>query len=243
MHFLILTSHSLAFGKGYVAWATRKMSETEYNALKRVIWPDAVFKSLYASSEYILKFDMQRMRSLLTRLISSMKPSFVKSENDNGGATIGERGKDGGKGSVVKAENSSTVRGPMFLPFRNATSGAKSKNSESGSQSSAAPADSYTATRSDRPSDRFTTSSRIKDLNSNNHLLTKTLLYTLSKSWKQAPVTPPRGTMIVEGPIEVIGSRGRCVVNVVGVYDMNRGRYVHIQVEVRHLERIFPAKA
>ena len=60
---------------------------------------------------------------------------------------------------------------------------------------------------------------------------------TLSKSWNPKKAEPPRGTFIVQGLVEVRGSKGRMLFDVQSCYDPRASKYVHVNAGVRGYKR------
>ncbi len=61
------------------------------------------------------------------------------------------------------------------------------------------------------------------------------LAKTLARSWKVVRTEPPRGSCMVSGLVEVVGTNGRCVMDVTAVYDPNLDRYLSVNSRIRIL--------
>jgi hypothetical protein len=57
----------------------------------------------------------------------------------------------------------------------------------------------------------------------------------LMKKHKQYTMSPPRGTFIVSGLIEIIGDRARMTLDVSAYYDPKQGKYVFLKAQLRNI--------
>lgn len=60
---------------------------------------------------------------------------------------------------------------------------------------------------------------------------------TLSKSWNPKKQEPPKGSFVVQGLVEVRGSRGRFLFDVQSAYDPKKAKYVSVNANVRGYKR------
>ena len=64
----------------------------------------------------------------------------------------------------------------------------------------------------------------------------RTFEQTVAKHWKQPRASAERGSLILSGLIEVVGSRGLCTLDVRAAYHLKESRWVAIGVGVRRIQ-------
>jgi hypothetical protein len=58
----------------------------------------------------------------------------------------------------------------------------------------------------------------------------------LANQWQPAAVPPPRGSVVVSGLVQVLGSKGSCVVDVAAAYHPAKSRWLGISMTVRRAQ-------
>jgi len=60
--------------------------------------------------------------------------------------------------------------------------------------------------------------------------------HTLAETWKSPREPMPRGSFIISGLVEIAGSRAKCTVDVVAVYDPQDSQWLNIGLAVRRIQ-------
>lgn len=67
--------------------------------------------------------------------------------------------------------------------------------------------------------------------------ITMAFYRTLTRTWRSASSPPARGTIVVEGRVELIGPRGYVVLSVLGVYDPKTSDWDRILIDLTHFQK------
>jgi len=59
---------------------------------------------------------------------------------------------------------------------------------------------------------------------------------TLNKYWAPKKLEPPRGSFVVQGMMEIRGSKGQILFDVQGCYDPKQGKYVMVSARKRNFK-------
>ncbi|KAF2146930.1 uncharacterized protein K452DRAFT_218712 [Aplosporella prunicola CBS 121167] len=222
----------IEIGDDYIALARREVDQVSYNRLKRALWPKAVASSAWASTQYLWRVQMNRIREwvglspktdpktdLLEKQLEAMAraqqlaASRSNSNNNNPGANPMPNNPASSERTVAAPTTKDNT--PSSAPS-SASSKANSSNPTTPAEKNAGLPD---FTPIPPPSIALTIFSA-----------------TLAKNWKPMALEAPRGTVIVSGLIEVQGAKARCTMDVVGAYDPVQDRYVVLRGGFRRVQ-------
>lgn len=201
----------LEFGDGFIAWSRQRIDPETQERLARILWPKAMIDSTWAVVKVLAGVNYRRAKQALgweEKDPFSPEERFRHAQqqsSERNQVRKAQMDPDGTPGSVVGTPGSADTQRP--------SSGDSSK----------------TPWLSQIPLP-LTTAMNDTDI----PLAKRIFRSTLSKQWNQKEGSvPPRGTFIVQGLIEVRGSRGRIQFDVLSCYDPKTGDYVVINCAVR----------
>ena len=212
----------LAFGDGYIAWARERIDGDTQFRLSRALWPKAAFESLWASTKVLAGINYRRAKQALG--LEEADP-FSPEERYRHAMDMMEKQsqarerKEVGKAQLEPEGNSSAVVGT---------------SSSSSPQASGTPSDLSKILPWQLQVPLPNTSSTAS---TDAPIFVLVFRAALSKQWNPKAVEPPRGTFVVQGLVEVRGSRGRVLLDVKSFYDPAQGKYVKVDANVRNFKR------
>ncbi|KAL8785585.1 MAG: hypothetical protein Q9195_008571 [Heterodermia aff. obscurata] len=209
----------LEIADDYIALTTRPVDAIEVSRLQESLWPLPVAVSLWSSYSTLWSLQLARAKGLL-------------------GIKSGEQ-----------APGAST---PKMLDFQKLTEGDEDETSQSNanfdegeettnSESTPPPAPPSQAMSAADISKMSTAEQRLyklglrgamQDLGAALHVFQHSLIRT----WKMPKVPPERGSIIISGLVELVGSKATCVIDVRAAYHPKENRWVGVGIGVRRMQ-------
>ncbi|KAL1311614.1 hypothetical protein AAFC00_001725 [Neodothiora populina] len=208
-------------GQDFIALSTQKLSPEQQHRVTRALWPSATFNGLYASSKVLFAFQYRRLKQALG-IESTPEPGspearmqhmlqMMQAQQEQGKLVPGKAKADTGSGASASA----------------ATSPSSSSSSASTTPESAAGKSVFPwLARAPTPATSTEMPLAMHIFNS-----------TLAKDWMPKKMEPPRGTFIVQGLIQVKGSRAVMTFDVQGFYEPKSSKFVTVNATPRMLKR------
>lgn len=196
-------------GDDFIALSTQRLSPEQQHRVSRAIWPAAAFNSLYASSRVILAFQYRRLKQALG-FESTPTPGSPEARMQHMLQMI--QAQQQGKLAPGKTQPESGMPGAGSAPAT--PDAATSKSPFSWMSKPPMPSSSM-------------------EMPLAYHVFNN----TLAKSWLPKNKEPPRGTFVVQGLIQVRGSRAVMTFDVNAHYSPKESRFVVINATPRVLKR------
>ncbi|GAB1740885.1 hypothetical protein NU219Hw_g5961t1 [Hortaea werneckii] len=246
----------LEIGDGFIAWSQQKVSQEQQWRITRALWPTAALSSLWAAGKVLCGINFRRVKQALG--LEGSDP-FSPEERYRTAMQIMEKHQ--------RAQERKQLGNPRAsqTPDGGLPSGTATPGNLIGSASSAAEESSLAEPQSNDPQQQQNSSTKpdpnIKKLPYNfptlplpSTSLTKSTASTdlpiamhvfsasLNKAWNppansSQKAEPPRGSFVVQGLVEVRGSRGRILFDVQSCYDPRQNKYVVVNAAVRGFKR------
>lgn len=206
----------LEFGDGYIAWSRERIDPETQWRLTRALWPKATFDSLWAASKVLFGINYRRaMQALGWSEADPFSPeeryrhAMEMMEKQSQAKQMGKAQLDP-NGPAIRASSASSAQ-----PSRS--------NGDDGKR---------------LPWQIPVPMPDLASANSNDVPIAMLVFRgQLSKQWNPKKMEPPRGTFVVQGLVEIRGSRGRMLFDVRSCYDPKAGKYTNIDAGVRNFKR------
>ncbi|KAF1992614.1 hypothetical protein K402DRAFT_399701 [Aulographum hederae CBS 113979] len=208
----------IAITDTYIAWADKTMSQVNYQKQQDLLWPSATFWSFYATSKFIFKQSMQRLKQGL-----GIEPSTQDRHQQILNHSKNTR-------DIVDA-----LRNKQS-PFRPG-SGDSSTGETPGQPTSTITPPSNIPKGAPGQRGSFPQITEMQAPGSRNPQAYAIFFSSLVKNQKKFSRDPPRGTIVVSGLIEILGSKARITLDVTAAYDPKRNEYVVISAAPRQFTR------
>ena len=197
----------LQIGEEYIAWVRKPMSQVEYQKLERIMIPTAAFWSVWAATKYLLG-----LGPAIRRIDDPYQSQVQKGK---GGTSARGESPSAGQKTVEDAPKQRTA-----------------SQDSSGSSKDA-------SSRSPDPEQTGFGFPRLPGLPSPSSEKPFTLMVfmrSMSQNSKPYKIDTPRGTILVTGLIEVVGTRGRATLDVDAAYDPKANEFVVYGYRVRRIQ-------
>ncbi|KAK5149661.1 hypothetical protein LTR04_006990 [Oleoguttula sp. CCFEE 6159] len=213
----------LEIGEDYMAWVTKPVSQEQVFRVNRALWPTAAFNSVYASSRVLFKMHFQRVKEMLG---FSTKPDLSSPQGQ-----LQQHLQILHQQQQKQQATSKTQTEPGGAP------GARTSTETTSQPDVKTPGSKAAPTAADaKPSigvPRIPMPFGGADVPIAFHVFAS----TLARNWMPKNMEAPRGSIIVQGLVEVHGSRARCTMDVKAAYDPKTDKYVIVTAGVRRLKR------
>lgn len=213
------SSHpSIEITEDYVAWTKRPVTQRNNSRLQRALWPSAVFSSLWAASRHVFGLRVEKAKKIFgfeTNAGNPPNPTHQSQEK------TGLRNKEETVGPASDNAEERTLR-----------SGEASHRSAITSPTSRIPGGSSI---SNGKNVGLPQQPVVKTQEKDVPVTLAVLAKTLARSWKPVRTEPPRGSCLVSGLVEVVGTKGKCVMDVTAVYDPSLDKYLSVNSGIRTL--------
>lgn len=206
----------IEIGDDFIALSTQRLSPEQQHRVSRALWPAAAFNGLYASTKVILSFQYRRLKQAFG-LESTPEPGSTEARMQHMLQMLqAQQQQKQDKLAPGKAQSDPSTPSPV-----------------SGSTSSA-PASSSEATKSMFPwLARPPTPASSVEMPLAFHVFNS----TLAKGWMPKKLEPPRGTFVVQGMIQVKGSRAVLTFDVNAFYSPRDNKFVVVNASPRILKK------
>jgi len=198
----------LRIGDEYIAWVRKPMSQIDYQKLQRIIMPTAAFWSVLAATKYLLGFGP------VVRRLDDPTP----------------------QSQVQKGRGETTVRG-QSLSAGSKTVGDATKQRTTSQDASASSKD--VTSKSPDPEQTGFGFPRLPGLPSPSSQRPFTLMIfmrSMSQNTKPYTFDIPRGSILVTGLVEVVGTTGRATLDVDAAYDPKSNEFVVFSYGIRRFQ-------
>ena len=207
----------IEIGDDFIALSTQRLSPEQQHRVNRALWPSAAFNGLYASSKVLFAFQYRRLKQALG-LESTPEPGSAEAQMQHMLQRLqAQQQQKQGKLVSGKAQPDASAGTPAPA-----------------SSSSAAPATDSTAAKSP-----FPWMAKPPSLMSSIEMPLAFHVFnsTLAKGWLPKKQEPPRGTFIVQGLIQVKGSRAVLTFDVNAYYSPRDNKFVVVNASPRLLKK------
>ena len=201
----------------YIAWSQQRMSPEDHFRMIRALWPKAAFDSLYATTSVLAGINYRRIKQALGW---EGKDPFSPEERMRHAIEMHNKQhhpnessrKQVGQGQLEPNAGPDAVGGSGVIQPAKSTSDEAKK---------------LRPWMVDVPMPSA-------DQNSMDVPIAMSVFQsTLMKQWNPKKMEPPRGTFVVQGLVEVRGSRGRMMFDVQSCYDPKAAKFTTVNANVR----------
>ncbi|EME79681.1 uncharacterized protein MYCFIDRAFT_204907 [Pseudocercospora fijiensis CIRAD86] len=217
----------IEIGDGFVALSQQRVTPEKQWRLMRALYPKAAFDSLWAATSVLAGIHFRRIKQLLGW---EGKDPFSPEERYRHALEVMEKrqaardGKQvGGKAQLDADGNASSIVG------RSSASATSTEAPKTGSEGAKKLPFGFEVPMPGHALGGEGT----HDL----HIAMHSFSSTIRKQWNPKKMEPPRGTFVVQGLVEVRGSRGRVLLDVQSCYDPKQARFVAMHASVRNFKR------
>lgn len=200
-------------GDDFIALSTQRLSPEEQHRVSRAIWPVAAANSLYAGTKVLFAFQYRRLKAALG-LETTPEPGSPEARMQH-------------MLQMMQAQQQKQEQG-KFVPGKTPDAGAASASAAPATSSSDAPSTwpfSWIAKPPMPPS------------SVEMPLAFHVFNHTLAKGWLPKNNEPPRGTFVVQGLIQVRGSRAVITFDVNAHYSTKESRFIVVNATPRSLKK------
>ncbi|KAI9784817.1 MAG: hypothetical protein M1839_001547 [Geoglossum umbratile] len=201
----------------YVTWTTKPVSTRNYNRLQQALWPSSLSNSFLATYVAVFSHSWERVKEIFS-------------------ADSRER-----KGDQQAALDR------FFRVTQSRTEGLEKRSDPASAPSTSdSPEPSGETSTKDVPSRASTAESPSKDVlpplppipqaNEYTSVPVSAFRNTLKRTWRPAAPVVPRGSIIVSGLVEVIGTKSVCVIDVRAAYNPAKSKWEVVQIGTRRLQ-------
>ncbi|KAH0539107.1 hypothetical protein FGG08_004345 [Glutinoglossum americanum] len=206
----------------YITWATKPVTTRNYNRLRQALWPMSMSNSFLATYLAVFSYNWTRVKEIF------------------------------GADSKQQRRDQQTTQDSVFRMTQSRPEGLeKRSNTASAPSTSDSPASSSEASTkggpSRAPNPKGALSESPKDLlpplppipQANEHMSAPVSAFksTLRKTWRSVAPAVPRGSIIVSGLVEVMGSKAVCVLDVRAAYNPAQSRWEVVTVALRRFQQ------
>lgn len=211
-------------GDDFVAWSQQKVSAEQHWRLMRALWPATTFNALYATTKVLAGIQYRRAKQALG---FEGKDPFSPEERFRTAMEMLEKQQQAKERKALGGTQTDPHggAGPMVTP--SSTAPASPDSSKPSPPVTAVPYVPFSLPMP--PSDAIDTT----DLPIALHVFRS----TMSKTWNPKKSEPPRGSFVVQGLVEVKGTRGRFIFDVQSCYDPAQRKFVSVNAGVRGYKR------
>jgi len=210
----------------YIAWSTQIIPHSHYIQLHHIMWPRAVFGATYNSIHMFGHLQLIKIKVALGIKLSAMDRSAQRLSQTQ--ALMARMQASGATGPGGQPNS------PSFPGFGGQ---APPRPNMPGMPYGINPAPSKSRKeQSKEPEEASAKGHSLKlPVSSDFMLALMMFMSTLGRTWSQTRMdTVPRGCFFVFGQIEVMGTKGRCKVDVHAAYDPKTAKYAFIIAKVKH---------
>ncbi|CZT19429.1 uncharacterized protein RCC_05280 [Ramularia collo-cygni] len=208
--------YGLEIGESAIHWSAERITPEEQFRLQRALWPAAVFRATWAASKAVAGIQYRRIKQSLG--VEGVDP-FSPEERLRLALEVAEQ--------QQAAKNQKGRRGSGDIDPAGAV------------VSRSSPTD--TAEASDEAKKRFPWQIQVPMPSFDNTrgqsmdlpIFSIVFQTTLNKHWAPKKMEPPRGSFVVQGMMEVRGSKGQILFDVRGCYDPKEAKFVMVQANKR----------
>lgn len=216
----------IEIGDDFIAWSPQKISAENYHRLTRALWPKATFDGAWQTAKIFGGINYRRLKQALgweevspfspeERFKVALEMLEKKKQNTGGrgGSPVGgeaQTSPDGSPGSLVSVSSAAN----------------EAQSSPKASEE-----------RSVMPWFNPPVPASTDLVNPTDIQIAKYVFFgALKKQWNPKKLEPPRGTFVVQGLVEIKGSKGRVMFDVQSCYDPKEAKYVVVNAGIRSIK-------
>lgn len=213
----------IEIGDDFVAWSPQKLSPENHFRLTRALWPKATFDGVYNTAMIFTGIQYRRLKQALGW--EEVNPASVEERFKV--ALEQMEAKKAGKG-----RGGSPVGGNP-QPSPEGTPGSLVSVSSAANEAQSSPRASED--RSALPWMLSMPLPASEDLvNPTDVQIAKSVfVHSLMKNWNPKKMEPPRGSFVVQGLVEIKGSKGKIMFDVQSCYDPKESKFVSVNAGMR----------
>ena len=213
----------IEIGDDFIAWSPQKLSPENHFRLTRALWPKATLDGVYNTAIVFTGIQYRRLKQALgweevnpTSVEERFKVALEQMEAKKAGK---------GRGGLPVGGN------PQ--PSPGGTPGSLVSVSSAANEAQSSPRASED--RSALPWMLSTPLPASEDLvNPTDVQIAKTVfVHSLMKNWNPKKMEPPRGSFVVQGLVEIKGSKGKIMFDVQSCYDPKESKFVSVNAGMR----------
>lgn len=214
-----LISLSLEIADDYIALTTRPVDAIDVSRVKASLWPLPVAVSLWSSYSTLWSLQLARAKGLLGIKSGEQVPGASATKMlDVHKFTEGEEDETSQSNASFE-EGEETTNSESAPP---PTPPSKAVSAVDLSKMSAAEQRLY----------KLGLRGAMQDLGTALHVFQHSLIRT----WKMPQVPPERGSIMISGLVELVGSKATCVIDVRAAYHPKENRWVGVGIGVRRMQ-------
>lgn len=215
--------YGLEIGDSEIYWASERISPEEQFRLQRALWPVAVLNATWAASKAVGGIHYRRVKQWLG--VEGVDP-FSPEERLRLALEIAEKQQNT---KNQKGKRGSDDIDPAGAVVSRSTSTASDRPSSS-DETKRYPWQIQVP----MPSSSFDSSPGQQSMDF--PIFQIVFQNTLQEFWTPKKIEPPRGSFVVQGMMEVRGSKGQILFDVKGCYDPKQAKYVMVLADKRNLK-------
>lgn len=210
---LIFIHDRIEIADTYIAWTTRPVDPVQVSRLQAALWPKSIAVSMWSSYNTLWSLQVARAKQMLG-IQSEVKPESTSTKVvDFQELAKGHKGQEKPSGASA-GQGAESDKLPV-VPSPNLSSADAAKVSEA--------------------KQRLQSLGLLGVVTDFSSALTS-FKNSLLKTWKFPHAPPERGTVMVSGLVELVGSKANCVLDVRAAFHPKENRFVAIGVGVRRLQ-------
>lgn len=209
----LLTRGSIEIADNYIAWTTRPVDPIQVSRLQSALWPKSIAVSIWSSYSTLWSLQVARAKQLLG-IESEVKPQSTSTDAVDF-QELAKGTKPQGKSSGANARPDANSDELSVVPSPNLSS-----------------ADAEKASEAKQRLQSLGLHGVVTDFGS---ALTS-FKNSLQKTWRFPNAPPERGTIMVSGLVELVGSKATCVIDVRAAFHPKDNRFVSVGLGVRRLQ-------
>jgi hypothetical protein len=206
----------IEIGDDFIALSTQRLSPEQQFRVTRALWPEAAFNGLYASSKVLFSFQFRRLKQALG-LESTPEPGSPEAKMQQMLQTLQAQQQQRQEKLVPGKAEANPSTGPP--------SSSASASSPSSPDAAASKSPFPWIARPPTPASSVEMPLAFHVFNA-----------TLAKGWLPKKQEPPRGSFVVQGLVQVKGSRAVLTFDVQAFYSPRENRFVVVNATPRLLK-------
>lgn len=215
----------LEIGDDFIAWSPQRVSPETHHRLSRALWPTATFGGIWTTAMVYTGIQYRRLKQALGW---EQKNPFSLEERFKVALETMEKGKQQtGRGGSPVGENAQTSP--------NGSPGSLVSASSAAAEAQSSPKDAEGRIPLPFELSLPMPSKDAVDL-SDFQLVKHVFTVALMRNWAPKKMEPPRGSFVVQGLVELKGSKGRIMFDVQSCYDPKECKFVFVNAGVRSIK-------
>ncbi|KAM0712194.1 hypothetical protein Q7P37_011288 [Cladosporium fusiforme] len=215
----------LEIGDDFIAWSPQRISPESHYRLNRALWPKATFDGLWATTKLFTGIHFRRLKQALGwEEVNPFSPeerfklaieTMEKQKAGRGGSSVSEKARtspDGSPGSLVSASSAASE-----------------------AQSSPKASEDRIPLPWQIPLPLPSSDDLVSPMDF--QIAKHVFLGEVMKQWNPKKLEPPRGSFVVQGLVEIKGSKGKMMFDVQSCYDPKEHKYVVVNAGVRSVKQ------